>query len=547
MAQALLYQRSVEVLQVEKSEDSIMGHLKGFEQTVLGLGLTVFVSASFVACSNSKWQEVAAKTGDPIAEQQRTNTQPEDLRPGQTVYTNPDVLRGRTNPEQPPEDTPIVIERGTEVTVKDPTPQGPEGLIEVTINTKNPETPNTPDKEQTVYVPPEYISTEPVVPTNEQNSADRFFMVQNIATEKVRVYENCAEKKKDGSCVHRLVLETDMSAGEDTPDQSRRTILGSYRIVSWFKFYEDNLRLFPSWYHPSYPAVPAPGASLEEWMGKTILPSTHPKASMRGSFGWYTAHIEPNASEQWTHGTFGWGSDGDKFIQLVRDPQTNIVMDPRSQGCTRVENRAIAFMREIMPRGSKLIKIYAKEAYRDPARRRYVGRNAAKWNYALTKTGVDVEGPKSGVKHSAGVSEDQILERGEFVLDQMPDAVPFSKEGDGRIVENGNLYSIPEESYKGVFVVDEGVLVDYSHPKELKVGGHTKNYMPSILLSKNKRFVLPSAATHPGEKTKSEVLGEVPPPPKGPKGETLQQGAAAPVAQPAVRSQRSTTTLSPHK
>ncbi|MES2963201.1 MAG: hypothetical protein V4760_04865, partial [Bdellovibrionota bacterium] len=329
-----------------------MGRKPSEKLTLLSCIVTI---SALTACSNSKWQEVAPKTGDPIAEQQKAPTTP-PLKQGQEVVVIPDRLPGRTDPNQPLGETPITLEGGDRLRVKDPNPKGKEGYVEVVVvDTRAPSKPTQP-----ILVPREYVAPEAPPKTQEQDQADRYFMIQNVATEKSRIYENCVSKKSDGSCVHRLILESEMTAGEDTRTKERRTLLGSFRITQWYKFYQDKQDLFPSFYAPGFPKLPDEGASVQTWLSKKYLPEG--KGQMRGAFGWYTAHLGPNADEQWTHGTFGWSEDGDKFIRVTREPKYDHL---RSAGCTRIENQAIAFARDVMPKGSKVIRIYAKEGYRD--------------------------------------------------------------------------------------------------------------------------------------------------------------------------------------
>ncbi|HVK62815.1 MAG TPA: L,D-transpeptidase [Bdellovibrionales bacterium] len=471
-----------------------MSNIKLLRLTVYGLMVTV-IGLGSVACSNSRWHEVREKnknTGDEISEQRRSKTPPKDLKKDQTVYPTTDRLRGRKSPTQHPADSNEILEKNEPVKVIDPVPQGEDQLIEVVrIDTRTPEAqaqePAPPQKP--VFIPAPYVSKEPTPDTVEEADANRYFMVQNIATEKVRVYRRCTAPEANGDCPHTLVLETDMSAGEDTPDKSRRTILGSFKITAWFKFYEDNQNLFPSWYRAYYPQIPGPGAELNDWLSTSLLPDH--RGLTRGSFGWYTAHLGPDADAQWTHGTFGWGADGGKFIELIRDEKINAQMDPRSMGCTRVENQAIAWMREKLPVGTAVIKVYAREGYTDPDRRRYQDFELAKWDWILTKQGVNESGAASADRvrtERAGLNETDVLERGTYSPDQVPDAIRVTGTTEGATASNGNLYNIPLKSFKGLFLVDEGKFSRdangnaYEHPKELRVGGHAEHKLPKIVL-----------------------------------------------------------------
>jgi hypothetical protein len=446
--------------------------------TLFGCAVTI---SALTACSNSKWQEVAPKTGDPIAEQQKAPSTP-PLKHGDEVVVVTDRLPGRDRPDQPLEETEITLERGDKVKVTDPNPKGKEGFVEVVVvDTRAPHRPEKP-----ILLPREYVAPEQPPKTQEQDQADRYFMIQNVATEKSRIYENCVEKKSDGTCVHRLVLESEMTAGEDTPQKDRRTLLGSFRITQWYKFYQDKQDLFPSFYAPGYPKLPDEGASVQTWLSKKYLPEG--KGQMRGAFGWYTAHLGPNAEEQWTHGTFGWGDDGDKFILVTREPKYSHL---RSAGCTRVENQAIAFAREVLAKGAKVIRIYAKEGYRDETLARYKTLPLLKWKWILTKEGIN--SPLAPTASAAKVSkknptDNDILDAGTFPLNHVPQAA------------EGNLYSVPQTELKGAFLVDEGRLVGYEHPKSLRVGGHADRKLPSLVLSNDTSYTLAR------KKSKTEVL-----------------------------------------
>ena len=128
------------------------------------------------------------------------------------------------------------------------------------------------------------------------------------------------------------MFETNLIAGENDPAKTRRTALGSYKIEKWVKFYQDNAGLFPSWFDTTMTYIPLPGASLEDWTQKDLMPIVNGKPSglVRGAFGWYTAKIGPNAFAQWTHGTVGWGADQDAFIEIPKTQLAQFYSDPRS-------------------------------------------------------------------------------------------------------------------------------------------------------------------------------------------------------------------------
>jgi len=417
--------------------------------------------AALVACSQARWHETqktvqpAPFTGDPHSERQTTPTQPGDLQPGQTVTARPDRLCGHRFPSQGEcKDTDPIIEKGDEVVVDDPKPEN--GKIRV----HTPSRPDTP-----VYVPPRYLSPGPIYYRQEEYRADRFFVVQNIATEKLRLYERC----QGCGCKHKLVLETDMVVGQDAP--GRRSQLGSFTLDHWEKFYEDHKERYSPWYAANEPAPPAAASGIEAW--------TQPKN--HGAFGWYTAIIGPNAAEQWLHGTWGWGKDGDsqRFISLLR--QSPLDKDPKlaSHGCTRVENRAIAFLREMLAPGAKIIKIYAREAYREQSAVNAQPR-VNRWHYALT-TEDGPKAPHAGLRGVRGrhVPQSMWLESGDYDFKGSPTAAPLASSENPH--ESGNVYRIPETSFHGHFLVDEGRLAEYRHPRELAVGGHVGR-LPSVIL-----------------------------------------------------------------
>jgi hypothetical protein len=460
------------------------------------LAALAFVAAGpLVACQKAEWREVkAVNTGDPALEVQRGNLTPDTAQPGQTAYVAPDRLRRRLTPDQNPEDSPRLLERGDEVQIVDPTPVGEDRLVRIRIIEQEPDSPSVqqpaatprPVEPEIAYVPAEYLQTNPVTRTQQVIDADRYVVIQNIATEKLRVYEVAPLGQPN-----RLVLETDMIAGENNPGKTRRTAVGSYKILSWHKFYQDAAGLFPSWYDAQSPDLPLPGASLEDWTQKYFLPkkkSGEPSGLVRGAFGWYTAKLGPNAFTQWTHGTLGWGADRDRFIQIPKSQLAQFYSDPRSFGCTRVENQAIAYLQDLLPVGTKMIKIYAKESARSTAATTGA---ATSWEWILSKDGVRSANPTTSNRAAQllrDVKNEQVLEQGIYQIDTTPNPVAFKKEVKGDrlsaviVRPEANLYDLNESSFKGEFLVDEGRLVGYSHPKELRKGGYTDHLLPRAIL-----------------------------------------------------------------
>ena len=198
-----------------------------------------------------------------------------------------------------------------------------------------------------LYVGASVLSTKPVELTNDEKQARRYFIIQNVATERTRVYERCTE----ANCTsHKMVAEFRTVVGRPTGTKGNedanaaKTWLGHFEITSWVKFYQDYNQHYPSWYNPSYPPLPPPGSSFLSWMSKSLLPNPEIN-TYRGAFGWYAAMLTPNVNEQWIHGTYGWGKDGNKFIDDTRDFLVSIVKDARSSGCTRlsVMSRSLSY------------------------------------------------------------------------------------------------------------------------------------------------------------------------------------------------------------
>lgn len=277
------------------------------------------------------------------------------------------------------------------------------------------------------------------------------YMVQNIATEKLRVYQRIC---KDYSCPPKMIFETDFVSGHKTGDPTFRynTHVGSYRIFEWSKFYQDRGTggHYPSWYDPKFPAVPDKDASWKSWFSSSVMPwkSCHTvdgkeecshKGMMRGAFGWYTALMEPNYGVgQWTHGTIGWAKSSQHMIKVAKGETfwggfASIFTSLRSSGCSRVSNPSIAFLRHLLPVGTPLIKVYALEAYQDQAsmEKNYnVGETSA-WDFILTKDGVRktgkkaVEAGKNYVEELGLDTGDNILEEGTYEFNIYPSVVQY--------------------------------------------------------------------------------------------------------------------------
>jgi hypothetical protein len=233
-------------------------------------------------------------------------------------------------------------------------------------------------------------------------------------------------------------------------------------------------------------------------MSKKFMPldeNGKTEGHMRGAFGWYTAFVAPEPYGQWTHGTIGWGSDKDYFIKQTKKAWVNLLSSPRSSGCTRNNNEAIAFLREIIDIGAPIIKIYAIEAVLDPTLEKYPETHS-KWNYILTKNRAQ-KSDRDSVMKELGLNDqdvdsfweakknggeaildptsplNQILEVGSYNLDTHPDVISFTPQekmvgsfsrATGR---KGNVYGMKTKEMHGVFYIDAGILSEYAHPNRV--------------------------------------------------------------------------------
>jgi hypothetical protein len=373
---------------------------------------------------------------------------------------------------------------------------------------------NRNDKVRVVNVGPfrgDYVQVEVTETRSNISQSDRYFMsfkylekekvdhkkfkgdlfvIQNIATERLRVYKRvCA----DNSCPHKMVLETELAVGEDK-DNTVRTWPGSYRLTKWHKFYQDSAKHYPRWFMKTKQEndlgemvmeefmPPKAGKSFRQWMRKKYMPRDSDGkryGSIRGAFGWYTAHVGPNSNSQWTHGTVGWGSDKKKYIHYTKKKWANILVNPRSSGCSRTDNESIAYLREILPVGTPFIKIYAKEALLDPTLKGYSPINK-KWDYNLTSA--PEQKADAATVLIDGIKENfRSLEVGTYDVDQYPTIIEYQAGEDLRRTEaatgnSGNVYRVESEKMNGVYYIDAGFVSGYTTPKHdsLVRGGFPK-------------------------------------------------------------------------
>lgn len=370
-------------------------------------------------------------------------------------------------------------------------------------------------KSEKYYINKDYLSEKFI---DYKEFTGKYFMVVNIATETLRLYERIC---LDNTCPNKMILETEVVVGEDQnhPKEEKgkgRSILGSYRVTGWSKFYEDPAGHYPAWHRDGYPDTPSPDAKWNEWFSKKVMPKDpqgKSHGSMRGAFGWFTAFVAPGSYGQWTHGTLGWGSDKDSFIKRVKKPLINVISDPRSSGCTRNNNEAIAFIRQMIEIGAPVVKIYAKEQIMDPTLVNYPNLTQS-WNYVMTKnkghevsreavlkslniTASDLDSFWEARRNGGQLILDQnsplgqVIEVGNYEHDTHPDVTEFTPgEKIGKFKRKvraiGNVYGVKSTAMHGIFYVDSGLLEGYAHPNEtLEVSGFPDETTPPWMKIEN--------------------------------------------------------------
>lgn len=343
-----------------------------------------------------------------------------------------------------------------------------------------------------------------------------YFVIQNIATEKTRVYARCTTSP---GCPHQLVFEADNVVGRPevgTPEnrEAFKTWVGHARITGWMKFYQDYKKHYPHWYKAGQDlATLPPPAPLDAnnnprkslmW-GNKWRTSHDGEETMYGAFGWFAAMLSPekDVDYQWMHGTIGWGKDGDAAIELTRSVLLNIFSDPGSSGCTRLSNASIAYLRYLLPIGTDVYRVYAKESSRVPVCAKYsVYGECVKliptsryknqmqrfaWDYILLTDGAQ---KMNGLTADARTIEAQqipvipgvnLIEKGTVTFDQYPTPVPLNYTWISSSGRSGDRYEIDDvygeqpSRFHGYFLVDEGRLVDYAHPSQDPAGRNNVN------------------------------------------------------------------------
>ena len=410
-------------------------------------------TGALVACSAARWQEtgpVRSGSGAPIA--------PQNIRPNQQLFIDqPRILPSGTLAIQ----RPTCVLDGDESVRVIIAPRPGESTVEVEPSSQAAR--NACGR--SIEIPYKALAqTESI-----WSAQRRYFAVLNVASQKLRVYERCAASN---CSAHRLILETSMAAGPNLP--GRRTWLGEYSITGWYKFYADNAGHYPPFYAPNAPPLPHSSAALEQWLSPALLADG--KGEQRGAFGWFTAHLN-DSDGQWLQGTWGWGADGNRLLRDVREGHFARGLDPYSHGCVRVDNPTIAFLRQILPVGATVMRVYAREELHDPAK--ISATDGPAWKWILTKAGVNSDsasGADARTAANASAAPSERLDSGVYRVNQTATAA------------GGNPYTIPAAKIHGVFYPDRGTFEGYAHPEGLTVGGHRERVMPAFMAGSSRSF-----------------------------------------------------------
>jgi hypothetical protein len=340
-----------------------------------------------------------------------------------------------------------------------------------------------------------------------------FFVIQNIATEMTRVYKRC---KLSPSCPHQMVFEAKMVVGRpeegtDTNDNAFKTRLGHSKLSEWVKFYSDGSGKYLPWYSKNQPISSIPPQAPKDSNGR---PNGGPLWAKKwrkeqgeeiksyGAFGWYAGKLHPASGRngvdyQWLHGTIGWGADGDAVIDLTRGTLINMFGNPGSAGCTRLSNISIAYLRHLLPAGTDIYRVYAREATRlDPClstsfwgscREERVFPQYAQqysplpWDFTLLTDDPQISGgvtsdTRTLLAKGYLIRQDvNVIEQGTHYIDQYPSITVADYNFEPSSGKTGDRYMIDDPTreqptqFRGAFIIDEGRFVDYEHPKSSKV------------------------------------------------------------------------------
>jgi hypothetical protein len=444
------------------------------------------------ACSQfapAEEENAAPNTGSLAIENQLGDLTSSDLVVGQDAFVSSERLRLRSSPEVTDDNVSGVVEQNDQLKVLSRTPVGEQKFIPVQVIKTGTETPT----DRTMFAPAAYLSHAVARASTKDASVGSLTVVINVATNRARVYRKCGPSEP---CTNRLIFEDDTVNGEDM--DGRRTNLGSYRLDSWTKFYFVAGEYSP-WYTAGMP-VPFKGDGNDN----------KPNGIMNGPFGWYTAKVAPNGTGEWFHGTRGWGSAKKKYINFrntLFGKIAHVFTQIDSHGCTRLDNESIAFMRSLLPIGTRYLKVYAKEALRDSSRALY-NKDPHTFEYILTTVGAQQTKNQSADKATvlaSGTPKSQWIEEGTLTYTAYP------------TVKKGDLYSIGLDKLRGVFYVDDGSFEGYAHPVDAKIGyggyyenGHPSQLPSAVLMQQQaqKPVAVPEASgrTHPAAQDEVDSL-----------------------------------------
>lgn len=244
------------------------------------------------------------------------------------------------------------------------------------------------------------------------------YVIINLATYQLRVYQL---NSPDGP--GELIFTAPVVIGRDKAGE--RTLLGNFQITKWQQFYQDYQKKYDPWINQP----PPPGSHRKVW-GKT------------GAFGWYTAKLFPSPEGQWLHGTVGWGSEADRFISPVTSP-SGAKLRIKSHGCIRLSNQAISWLKENVPVGSWVFRVYAKEQVIKASPDKIL-----EFSHKLKYQGKIIE--ENSWKFRVKTEAISVVEKEQYQQGNL----------------NTNPYEIPVGNL-GILIVDQGQLLNYSPPKQL--------------------------------------------------------------------------------
>ena len=449
-------------------------------QSLLSSILTVFLAGNFAAIAHA----------DTTLAENLNSVEKSTLRVGQSYYISGDDLNLRSSNSTAPGNVVGKLALNDVVEIADvldnSTPLVQVKVIKSAVRN---------DGSANYFVSKDFLSEKPVAISN----ASKYFVIQNIASEKTRVYERCTTSP---GCPHKMVFETDMVVGRpeegtETDPSAFTTWVGHSKISEWVKFYQDGKAHYPHWYRAGQDIKTIPKAisdSFSRLLGtrKWMVRGADGEQTIYGAFGWYAAKVTPaddreGMNYQWMHGAIGWGKDGALAIQATRTALLNMVSNPGSSGCTRLENRAIAYLRTLLPVGTDIYRVYAREGSRDMSRYAGLENYPAQWSYILTTN----EAQKSGgleadaqavLRKAITIDATNLIERGTYDVDRYPTVsglnyqeLPSSgRSGDRYKIDSGLKRDAWYSNFQGYYLVDEGRFVDYAHPSYEKSKGRVR-------------------------------------------------------------------------